>query len=89
MKCWGLWYGGNSYVSPTFEDMEEFNSIQHAKNVVEGRYEGDDGSGMRTPAVDDSSEMHLYLTAPDKLNDTYPDKIIKFGPRGGIIVIEA
>ena len=81
MKTWGLWYGGSSYSAPDVErDTEEFDSIRHAKDAFDSRYSGD----PYYPAVDDTSEMWLFFSDPREMSDVYPDRVLKFGPRGGI-----
>jgi len=90
MKCWGLWYGGSSYSCPTFEDMEEFDSLKLARMVFEARYNGwDFDSRMKTPAVDKTSTMSIFFTNPKNLTDFYPDKIIHFNDNGAIVVEDA
>ena len=82
MKCYGLWYGGSSYAAPSVRrDTEEFDSIQEAKQTMERRYDNDDRS---TPCVTDESEMQLFFSDPRKMDDPYPDRVLKFGPRGGV-----
>lgn len=98
MRVYGLWYGGSGYGLPEREDLEQFESIGHARTALERRcYVGGhiqqdvtyaDGrtTSVFFPAVDASStEIHLFLTEPD--DDLYPDRVIKFGPRGGVHIV--
>lgn len=81
MKVFGLWYGGSSYAAPTVKrDTEDFDSIKEARESFESRYDGEPGY----PAVSDESEMQLFFYDPRKSDDPYPDKILRFGPRGGV-----
>ena len=87
MKCWGLWYGGSSYAAGSIDDIEEFRSIERAREVFEGRYRAghwqDHGGGL-TPCVDqDTSTMLVFLRDPHG-EDPYPDFELSFGPRGGV-----
>ena len=98
MRVYALWYGGCSYAFGDFADVETFDSMQALKDAFESRCYG--GSFRRqnftfadgrtqsvfTPAVDGSStEMHVFYAMPEE-GDMYPDRIVKFGPRGGIRV---
>lgn len=85
MKVYGLWYGGSSYGSPSVKrDTEEFDSIKEAKDAFQRRYDNDDYPA--TPCVSDSSEMHLFFSDPRDMSDPYPDRVLKFGPRGGVLL---
>jgi hypothetical protein len=85
MKVYGLWCGGSSYSAPEVErDTEEFDSIQEAKGTFQRRYDNDDYPA--TPCVSDESEMHLFFSDPREMDDPYPDRVLRFGPRGGVIM---
>jgi len=98
MKVWGLWYGGSSYATPERSDLEEFPSITGAREIFECRGDGwDPVTRSRCPCVDagasayeygHGAEMQLFFDKPH-LDDPYwyPDRIIRFGPRGGVQVI--
>lgn len=79
MKVFSLWYGGNNYSCPSMEDIEEFRSIQSAKDSFWSRSDYD----PYYPCVD-RPEMQLYFTDPRKAEDPYPDMLITMGPRGGV-----
>lgn len=84
MKVYGLWYGGTSYAAPSIYnrgDIEEFDSIQDAKDTLQERYENWNGY---TPTVTHESEIHLFYVGPYETQE-YPDRIISFGPKGGIV----
>lgn len=85
MKCYGLWYGGSSYAPAdqfNKKDIDEFDSLTQAKNVFESRY----NYNPYYPCVDDDAEMWICFYDPFEVSDVYPDRIIKFGPRGGILI---
>lgn len=85
MKVTAMWFGGSSYTAPTGEDVEHFGSLQEAKEDFDDRYNNFNG---RTPCVDkEDAETWISLGVHDFIE--YPDRIIKFGPRGGIITERA
>ena len=80
-KVWGLFHDPGSYAHPELSDAEPFTSISHARNVFHHRVNGGDSY---YPGVSHQAELHLYLGGhPDEMQDPYPDRIIKKGPRGG------
>lgn len=84
MKCHGLWYGGSSYAPPdghSKRDWEPFDSLKDAARTFAARADFD----PRFPCVDEeAAEMHVYFS--EEYHEDGPDRIIKFGPRGGIKV---
>jgi hypothetical protein len=80
MKCIALWYGGSNYASPDPDrDLESFDSLSTAAGVFEARADFD----PMFPCVDDeTAEMHVYFGS--EYHDNGPDRIIRFGKRGGI-----
>lgn len=80
MKVHCLWYGGCNYAAPRLEDLETFDSLTQAKRVFDGRMTNASG---QFPCVDESAEMHVYF---GEYTENGPDRIIKFGPRGGLVV---
>jgi hypothetical protein len=81
MKVQALWYGGSNYALPTQDDIEEFASIAAAKRVFEHRAGNTD---RYYPCVEESqTEMHLYF---HEYTENGPDRILKIGPRGGIVM---
>jgi hypothetical protein len=82
MITYALWHGGSSYAVPTVpEDVEQFDSIKAATDAF-WRYGDHD---PYRPCVDSDAEMWLFFAFPDE-RDAYPDRIVKYGPRGGIVV---
>lgn len=84
MKVKALWFGGGSYSAPSPElnpdDLEEFSSMKQAADVFYCRAENRDG---RTPLVEES-EMQIFFCGHPAEAEYYPDRIIRFGPRGGV-----
>lgn len=86
------WYGGSSYAVGGPEYREVFPSLKAAGEAFWSRYQHGyayrqtfvalDGTVTEafTPCVDMESVMHIHAT-PDS---DYPDRVIRFGPRGGI-----
>ena len=81
MRVCGLWFGGSSYAAPDPDKPEQFGSLADARTTFENRFHD-----SFYPCVDDDAVMHVYIgtTATD-----YPDRIIRRGKRGGIIVERA
>lgn len=100
MKVYGLWDGGHSYSESDMDSLEVFPSIADAKYQLFLRY-GSNGIGpvkfdyvnrepeyTLTPAVDKTSRIRLFLFDPREYHDgiSYPDRIVYFGPKGGVRV---
>lgn len=94
-KWYGIWHGGYSYAMGEHDDIEEFDSIADAKRTFESRcynglfakqefrYVHRPHESLYCPAVD-ASECRIFLyTDPD---GGLPEKIISYGPRGGVKV---
>lgn len=79
MTCVCLWYGGYSYAAPSQDDVEVFSSLRQAAEVFDAREHNRDG---RTPCVE-GSEMHVYF---GEYTENGPDRIIRRGPRGGLVI---
>ena len=81
MRVTCLWFGGPSYAAPTDEDAERFPSLRVAKEVFADRL-GD----PYTPCVSDDPEngASMWVFAGDDVLE-YPDWILRFGPRGGVV----
>ena len=94
MRCTMFWHGGSSYAMfDTNEagDAVVCNSIAEAKDRFAG-YVGD----SYTPCVSDcppdegGPEAWLFFGKDHPvLGGDYPDRILKFGPRGGVIMENA
>ncbi len=95
MKWYGLWHGGSSYAPPGDEDLEEFASLEEAKDRLGSRWRY--GYGQRqdfrytarepqrvfTPCVGEDCEILLYA---DLGNLSYPARRVFLGPRGGACI---
>lgn len=81
MKVKALWYGGVNYANPDPDrDLESFGSIRAAVDTFAARADHD----PYYPCVEeDATEMHLYL---GEYSDNGPDRIVRFGRRGGVRV---
>lgn len=80
MRCVGLWYGGSSYAAPDPDrDLEHFESIKEAASTFAARADFD----PFYPCVDEeTAELHVYLGR--EYHESGPDRIVRFGPRGGV-----
>ena len=91
MLCTMFWHGGSSYAvfdTHNPRDAEEFRSIKDAKDAFWRRL-GDRYYPCVSDAIPDDGgpEAWLFLCPKrDAIGQDYPDRIIKFGPRGGVIV---
>ena len=87
MKVHGLWYGGSNYSAPDGHDprdWEAFDSLQEAKDTFWRRADHD----PFRPCVDEeTTELHVYFSP--EYHENGPDRIIKFGPRGGVLLERA
>lgn len=97
MKVYGKWYGGASYGAPDEGNIEVFPSIAAAERALISRYArgysffqhfnyvNREPERALTPAVDETSEIHLYGGDPTGERDPHPFRIIHIGPRGGVV----
>ncbi len=80
---YALWYGGGSYAVPHApEDTETFHS--QAEAVREFKHRADPNETY-WPTVDSDAEMWLFTEPPPPI-DAYPNWIVKFGARGGVVI---
>ncbi len=88
MKVTMLWHGGASYSAPYPDDAEDFNSLREAAEEFDRR-----SSSLETfypcverePAEEGGPEAWIMFCGADELGaDVYPDRLISFGPRGGV-----
>lgn len=92
MKVWMLWHGGSGYAHGYVDDdTEYFASLYEAKHLFDSRanswntyYPCVD----RIPAEDGGPSAYIYFSDPrdDIEGDPYPDRILEYGPRGGLHV---
>lgn len=87
MECWMLWHGGSSYAAPEIpRDLEHFDSLRAARDAF-WRY--GDQDPYRPCVIEDTPEMGgaegwIFLYDPSEVADPYPDRILNYGPRGGV-----
>ena len=91
MKVTMFWYGGNSYA--VFDvhdrrDAEVYDSLADARRAFSSRTHD-----PYTPCVSDDSpdnggpEAWLFFgESHPVIGQEYPDRVMRFGPRGGVIV---
>ena len=84
MRVYMLWHGGSSYSPGSYEDIEEFRTLDYAKGEFKGRFDGEDSY---YPAVDETCEAWIWFKAkPKDEGDLYPDAIMRIGPHGAVKV---
>ncbi|HTF53579.1 MAG TPA: hypothetical protein VK735_39555 [Pseudonocardia sp.] len=99
MTLFALWNGGSSYGPSYLDDhLETFPSMAAAREAFADRanigywqpqtftYANGRTDTTLTPSVDDRASMSLYLSDPRETSDPYPDRLVEFGPRGGVRV---
>lgn len=94
MKCWMLWHGGSSYAHGyVADDTEEFDSLKDAIRSFDARADSSNTyypCVERTPEDEGGQSAWIFLYDPnDESNgpgDPYPDRILEYGPRGGLRV---
>lgn len=100
MRIFAVWHGGASYAEPMIPDhVETFSSLQAARDEFESRcdrwatfhYADGRTDETETPCVSrdipeqGGPEMTVWLYDPRESDDPYPDRLIHFGPKGGIL----
>lgn len=94
MKVTMFWYGGSTYGMfdvHSERDAEVFSSLRDAKRAFGSRTSDD-----YYQCVDDDTTEHggpsawLFLGAEHPvIGQEYPDLVMEFGPRGGVVVRSA
>lgn len=94
MKCYMLWHGGDSYgVGSIEEDIEEFDSLRAAKSAFASYADHDPYRPCVSNEEPDNGGPSAWIffynpNDPDEAGygggDPYPDRIMLFGPRGGV-----
>lgn len=92
-ECWMAWHGGASYAPPEIPgDLEHFDSLRALADSFERRSWS---SETYYPCVSDDEpedggpEGWIFLAPVADERDNYPDRIIRFGPRGGVRIEQA
>lgn len=88
MKIVMLWHGGMGYAHPDEDDGEEFSSLEEAKFEFARRVWNAYYPGVEPiPPEEGGPEAQVYPgTLEDWCPANGPDRTIKFGPRGGVVV---
>lgn len=93
MRVWMLWNGGANYASFDQFDRrqcEEFPSIKAAVEDFDDRPDDPYYPCVERVTPDEGGpEAWLCFSDPYQVGDLYPDRVIKYGPRGGLIVERA
>lgn len=91
MECWMLWHGGASYAHGEIpRDLEHFDSLRELRDAFARRlWDSYYPCVSDEPAEDGGPSGYVYLRDPSDECDPYPDRIIEFGPRGGVVVTPA
>ncbi len=88
MKVFALWHGGSSYAPAdqfNRRDIEEFDSIRDALAEFESRTRDPYYPCVDTAPQDQGgASMWLCFADPFENGDLYPDRVVSFGPRGGV-----
>ena len=96
MKVYMLWHGGSNYAMPDHfrrEDIDECDSLAAARDLFEART--DNWTSPATPCVervppdDGGPSAWICFADPFEVGDLYPDRIMEYGPRGGLKVTPA
>jgi hypothetical protein len=87
-RVWMLWHGGASYAAPDVskrEDCEAFDSLREALADFCARPGSRYYSAVeRRPAGDGGPSAHIFFADPFGRRDPYPDRVLFFGPKGGL-----
>jgi hypothetical protein len=97
MKVWMLWHGGASYAAgDIMEDIEEFDSLRAAARNFDNRADSWNTyypCVEREPQEEGGQSAWIFFHDPrDESNgpgDPYPDRILEYGPRGGVRITPA
>ena len=93
MKVYMLWHGGSSYSVGGYDDIESFDSLGIARDEFELRTRSHmtfyPCVSTDTPDNGGPSAWIFLYSKPDDNGDLYPDRVMEFGPRGGIQISRA
>jgi hypothetical protein len=89
-----FWHGGSSYA--TFDthnpdDAEQFDSLAKAKRAFAARLSNSHYPCVEDSAPDEGGPEAWVFKGPKKdcIGADYPDFLMSFGPRGGVVVVPA
>lgn len=83
-----FWHGGSSYACfdvHSARDAEVFDSLADARRAFERRADFD----PHYPCVESPEAWIFYGDSHPVIGEEYPDRIIRLGKRGGVIVERA
>jgi len=94
MKVYMLWNGGSSYAgfdNYNRADIEQFDSMQDAIRSFRARADYDPYYPCVSEEIpeDGGPEAWLCFNDPYQIPDLYPDRLLSFGPRGGVVMSPA
>lgn len=94
MKVFMLWHGGSGYAPPdqfVREHIEEFDTVGEAIEAFRSRADFDPYYPCveALPAEEGGASAWLCFDDPYENGDLYPDRILEFGPRGGVRMVAA
>lgn len=83
-----LWHSGASYAIGTVdEDVEEFDTLRALKHEFDSRADSWNTyypCVERLPQDDGGQSAWVFFRDPRGERDPYPDRILTYGPRGGL-----
>lgn len=88
MKTFILWHGGSSYAVGGYEDIEVFDTLQDAKDAFRSRADFDPYYPCVSQDEPEGGGPEAWLwfkRKPEDDGDLYPEVLLQFGPRGGLI----
>jgi hypothetical protein len=89
MHVWMLWRGGVNYAAPEISDAEPFASLRAAATEFARRTEYE--SRYYPGAYPEPSGPSAWIMFGDERpgGDVCPDRVLSFGPRGGVRIRRA
>jgi hypothetical protein len=88
MEVWMLWHGGSSYaVGYVADDTEHFDTLKEALRSFDARADSSNTyypCVEREPADEGGQSAWIFFYDPRGERDPYPDRILEYGPRGGL-----
>lgn len=87
MTVYMIWNGGSGYGCGELDDLEEFETLAAARQAFTERATTFDAY---YPCVEHDTPDNggptawLYMDKPTD-PDAYPDRVLEFGPRGGLV----
>jgi hypothetical protein len=91
MKTFMLWLGGSSYSCGGYDDIEKFESLEACKQEFKDRLHDRYYPCVEHDTAENGGPVGWlwFHHKPDDNDDLYPDRVIEFGPRGGLNIYPA